>query len=195
MTNRIYSVASSIDGFIATPEDDLDWLLRFGFEEFQEHYDAFFARIGALVMGSATYEFIRASGPDAWSYGELPVWVLTTRELEAIEGANVTFVEGDVGGLLARIDASAGGKDVWIVGGGPVAAQFAAAAALDELWLTVMPVVLGEGKPLLPLREIDDAYRLVGTTPFPSGAVELRYAIGTPAGQSREDSERSDSAG
>lgn len=178
MTSRIYYVAASIDGFIATPDDDLDWLLRFGFEEFQEHYDVFFARIGALVMGSATYEFMQRTDADSWAYGDLPVWVLTARALEPIAGANVSFVSGDVSALLGRIDASAKGKDVWIVGGGPVAAQFAAANALDELWLTLMPVVLGTGKPLLPVRGIDQGYRLVDSTSFPSGAVELRYTIG-----------------
>ncbi|WAP52238.1 hypothetical protein OL239_02725 [Arthrobacter sp. ATA002] len=83
MGKVLYYVASSLDGFIATEDHNLDWLLAFGFEAFQSHYDQFLAGVGSLVMGSATYEFVRRQEPGSWAYGELPCRVLTRRSLQA----------------------------------------------------------------------------------------------------------------
>uniref|UniRef100_A0A942Y842 Dihydrofolate reductase n=1 Tax=Neobacillus citreus TaxID=2833578 RepID=A0A942Y842_9BACI len=169
-----YYVASSLDGFVAAPGDDLDWLLRFGFEPFQEHYDRFFAGVGALVMGSSTYEWALAHD-DAWPYPGLPTWVFTSRVLPVPEGADVRFVSGDVAAHQADVQRSAGDRDVWVVGGGLLAAQYQQAGLLDELRVTVMPIALGAGAPLLPVAAATDVLDLVGTTTFSGGAVELHY--------------------
>lgn len=95
--STIYSVASSLDGFVAAPDDDLDWLLRFGFEPFQEHHDRFFAGVGAIAMGSTTYEWL-LEHDDTWAYPDLATWVFTTRDLPVPDGADVRFVSGEVGG-------------------------------------------------------------------------------------------------
>jgi dihydrofolate reductase len=168
-----YYVAASADGFIADRDDGLEWLLSFGFEEFQAHYDAFFADVGALVMGAGTYDFML---DQEWPYVELPVWVVTHRERPGREGADVRFVQGPVTDLHPRIVESARGRDVWLVGGGNLAAQFADAGLLDQLLVTYMPVVLGAGRPVLPVSDHLDL-RLEGTTPFPSGAVEFAYSV------------------
>jgi dihydrofolate reductase len=170
-----YYVAASADGFIADPDGDLEWLLAFGFEEFQAHYEVFLAGIGALVMGSATYEFLLAQD-DPWPYAGLPAWVFTRRELPTVPGADVRFVQGPPHAVHPRIAESAGDRDIWMMGGGVLAGQFADAGLLDRLLLTTMPVALGGGRPLLPVsRPLD--LRLERTTRFPSGAVELAYAV------------------
>jgi dihydrofolate reductase len=169
MTRTVYYVASSLDGFIADEHDGLDWLFQFGFEAFQDHYDRFLAGVGALVMGSTTYEFVRREEP--WPY-ELPTWVLTSQDREAPSGADVRFASGEVSELLPRLVESAAGRDLWIVGGGGVAAAFAEAGALDEMRTTVMPVVLGRGKQLLPFTRTQPL-ELAGTTTFAGGAIEL----------------------
>lgn len=176
MTRFQYYVASSLDGYIADREGRLDWLLAFGMEEFTPHYERFFAEVGAVVMGRSTYEFILGEGPEAWSY-DVPAWVLTHAELPVVPGADVRFASGDVAALREELVAAAGGKHVWVIGGGPVAAQFAEAGMLDELFVTIMPVVLGAGAELLPIPGIR-SLELTGTTPFPSGAVELAYRLG-----------------
>lgn len=173
MTRIVYSVASSLDGVIADSDDGLDWLLQFGFEAFQEHYDRFLETVGAVVMGSTTYEFVRREG--AWPY-ELPAWVLTSAERPQPEGGEVRFASGALAELLPAIRDSAGGRDVWVVGGGGVAAGFAEIGALDEMRVTIMPVVLGSGRPLLPMRRTEP-FELVGTTPFSGGAIELVYRL------------------
>ena len=80
MSSTQYYVAASADGYIADRQNRLDWLLRYGFEAYQEHYDAFLAGVGALTMGAATYEFVLAEG-GGWAYGDRPAWVFTHREL------------------------------------------------------------------------------------------------------------------
>lgn len=172
-----YYVASSVDGFIADADDGIDWLLQFGFEAFQERYDAFLADVGAVVMGSGTYAYLRRESPDSWGY-EVPAWVLSSREQPAIPGADIRFASGAVPDLLDDIRASAGGRNVWVVGGGAVAAQFHAARALDELHLTVMPVVLGAGTPLLPIGDgPTPPLALTRSEVVGPGAVELVYGL------------------
>lgn len=176
MTRTQYYVAASLDGFIAAPGDDLDWLLEFGFEEFQAGYDAFYAGVGAIVMGSRTYEFVRESG-EPWAYDSVPTWVLTTRDLPTIPGADMRFSSGSAAEVHAEAVAAAGERNVWIVGGGVVAAQWAEAGLLDELLITYMPVVLGRGAPLLPLTAIRKGLTLERTHAYPSGALEVVYRL------------------
>ena len=107
-----YYVASTVDGFIADPDDRIDWLLQFGFEEFQSHFDSFMAGVGAIVMGSKTYEYILAEGPNAWTYGDIPTWVLSSRELPLIEGAPLTIGAAGVADVHARAVAAAGQRNV-----------------------------------------------------------------------------------
>ena len=102
-------------------------------------------------MGSTTYEWIldHAKG---WPYTDVPSWVFSSRELRPAEGADIRFVRGDVAPAHTELTAAAGEKNVWIVGGGPLVAQFAEAGLLDEVLVTIAPVTLGAGRPLLPAR-------------------------------------------
>ncbi|WP_025132713.1 dihydrofolate reductase family protein [Leucobacter sp. PH1c] len=152
MSKLIYYVAASLDGFIADPSDSLDWLLTQPQEPGGGNdYEAFIANIGAIVMGSTTFEWVLANG--GWSY-EVPAWVLTSRELSPPEHAPaaIRFVSGDVAPVYEEMQAAAGGRDLWVVGGGALAGQFADAGLLDEVHLSVAPVTLGAGRPLLPRR-------------------------------------------
>ncbi|WP_341394269.1 dihydrofolate reductase family protein [Arthrobacter sp. G119Y2] len=173
----LYYVASSLDGFIATEDHNLDWLMAFGFEAFQDHYDKFMAGVGSLVMGSATYEFVRRQEPDSWAYGSLPCQVLTHRSLEAPPESGVRFASGDIRQICADAVRDAAGRNVWVVGGGDVAAQFAEAGLLDEIRVTYMPVALGSGRRLLPVSTPTAPMRLAGTTSFNGGAAELRFSL------------------
>ncbi|MFD1212995.1 dihydrofolate reductase family protein [Arthrobacter sp. GCM10027362] len=173
MARTVYYVASSLDGFIADPQDNLDWLMQFnGVEGVQDTYADFFAGVGAMVMGSATYQFILKAGP--WDYGNTPTWVFTHHELPGIPGADITFVRGEVPLFHEAICADAGEKDVWVVGGGPLAGQYLAAGLLHEMILTLVPVTLGRGKPLLPVPTAAPA-ELLGTRVLGGSMVELRY--------------------
>lgn len=144
-----YYTASSLDGFIATEEHSLDWLLKQDIDEDGPmSYKSFRANLGAMAMGASTYEWIR-NHDDGWDY-TLPAWVFTHRDFERPDGADVRFVKDDVRAVHAEMVAAAGGKDVWIVGGGELAGQFADAGLLDEIWIQYAPVTLGSGAPVLP---------------------------------------------
>ncbi len=148
----VYFTASSLDGFIVDDAGSLDWLLSrdvdtrgpFG-------YEAFIEGVGALVMGSATYQWLVANQPGPWMY-EQPSWVLTHRRGIVVDGHPVRTFCGDVAALHPRLLSAAAHADVWVVGGGDVAAQFVAAGLVDELIVSYAPCSLGTGQPVLPVR-------------------------------------------
>jgi len=152
VTRTVYYTATSLDGFIATADHSLDWLLsREADHDGPFGYRAFELRVGALAMGATTYEWVQAHDPGAWAY-TVPAWVFTHRELTAPPGADVRFTQADVGGVHAEMVAAAGGRDVWVVGGGDLAGEVADRGLLDEVVVSVAPVTLGGGAPLLPRR-------------------------------------------
>jgi dihydrofolate reductase len=135
-------------------------------------------------MGSATYEWLLdhldvAGGGGAWPYRGKPCWVLSSRELSLPEGegVDVRIVAASVGELYSEMAAAAGDGALWVVGGGGVASQFADEGLLDEVHMTVVPVVLGAGKPLFERRLPAGPMQLSGTRAFKNGMVELRYQV------------------
>lgn len=153
MATHFYT-ASSLDGFIATEEHSLDWLLKQDIDQDGPMaYPAFEQTIGALAMGASTFEWVMRHEDGRWGYTQ-PTWVFTHRSLAVPEGADVRLTSGDVADVHAEMVTAAGGKDLWVVGGGDLAGQFADAGLLDEVWVQYAPVTLGSGAPLLP-RQLD----------------------------------------
>jgi dihydrofolate reductase len=111
--------------------------------------------------------------------------VFTHHEFSAPPGADITFVRGEVAEFADDFTGDAAGKNVWVVGGGELAAQFADAGLLDELIVSIIPVVLGRGKRLLPLKSPTPPLELVDSRTQGRGIVELRYrfAAGPAEGQ------------
>lgn len=177
MSSLQYYVAQSLDGFIADADDRLDWLLAFGFEPFQESYDRFIEGVGAIIMGAGTLRFLQEEG-EPWAYEGLPTWVMTHGPVPEIEGADLRVVADDPARVAREARAAAGERNVWVVGGGATAAQFAEIGELDELIVTVMPLTLGSGARLLPACGGPHHWRLESAAPFENGAVELRYRRG-----------------
>jgi dihydrofolate reductase len=179
MTRTQYFVAASIDGYIADTHGRLDWLFPFdGAEGVAEHYKAFIENVSVLAMGAATYEFILAHSREAWPYADRPTWVFTHRELPTFPGADIRFTAEDVGVVHEQMVRAAGEKNIWLVGGGNLVAQFARRGLLDELLLGVVPVVLGGGTPVLPT-PLQGTLELKELTRFGRGMIELRYELPT----------------
>jgi len=167
MTRILFDTATSLNGFIADEDNSLAWL--FAVED-GDHPDDGLLPEGAtvLVEGSTTYEWLLRESdllahPERWAefHGDRPVFVFTTREHPVPTGADVTFVSGPVAGALPRIREAAGPGDVWVVGGGDLAGQFLDVGALDRIAVSVAPVLLTGGAPLLPRRVESDRLRLV----------------------------------
>jgi len=187
MARTVYYCAASLDGYIAEADDTIEWLTGYdgsvegtGIEPAPGGYDDFYEGVGALVTGSVTYEWLlRHLGRDGdWPYRGRPTWVLSSRDLPMPpgEGVDVRIVEAAVTDLHDEMLAAAGDRDLWIVGGGDVASQFADAGLLDDVRVTVVPVVLGGGKPLFA-RRLPGAMQLTDVLPRSNGMVELDYAM------------------
>jgi dihydrofolate reductase len=152
-----YYTATTLDGFIADENHSLDWLFKRDQDQAGPlNYAEFFASVGALAMGSTTYEWIldrerRGNDPAGWTWPyDVPCWVFTHRGLQVVPDAAITFTSGEVASVHREMVAAAGGRNVWIVGGGDLAGQFADAGLLDEVIVYVAPVTLGGGAQLLP---------------------------------------------
>ena len=177
-----YYTASSLDGFLATEDDSLDWLFPLGSLD-NTSYPEFIAGVGALAMGSATYEWMLRNAEavaketgSPWPY-TCPAWVFSSRRLPAIAGADIRFATGDVRTVHAQMLRASGGANLWIVGGGDLAGQFHDAGLLDEIIVQVGSVTLGRGKPLFPRRVLSPVLRLTDVRHLGPGMAELRYAV------------------
>ncbi len=144
---RVY-MASSLDGFIAGPDNELGWLER-------DHsapgdlpadpqalgFAAFMAEVGSMLMGRTTYDTVEGLGQ--WIYGETPVLVATRRPLQPV-ASTVQAVAGDIAELIAQAKALAAGKDVYLDGGALIR-QALDAGLVDELTISYVPILLGAG--------------------------------------------------
>jgi dihydrofolate reductase len=175
-----YYTATTLDGFLADEHDNLDWLLsQPNDEDGALNYGDFVKDVGAIAMGATTYQWVLDHEGGSWPY-EQPAWVFTHRDLEPAAD-NIRLTSAPVREVHAQMTEAAGGKDLWMVGGGDLAAQFAAEGLLDEVVVYVAPVLLGAGRPLftrpfdLELLEVHrnqafvaTRYRVVGPRPVPS---------------------------
>lgn len=163
-------LALSLDGFIAGPNDELDWLTPNA--EVEDTFTPFLAEIGVLLMGRRTYDIVSAfTGP--WPYGEIPLLVATHRPLQNTR-AGVEAVAAPIAELLAQARARAGNKDVYLDGGALVQ-QALAADLVDEMTLTLIPLLLGGGIPLFASLPGRRKLALVAQRALGGGLVQLRY--------------------
>jgi dihydrofolate reductase len=168
----VYYAAATADGFIASADGGVAWLDDFSGVG---GYDKFFAGIGSLVIGRTTFDQVLGWG---WPYGEKPAAILTSSALpDGAPESAFAWRGDDPTGLVARLRAEAPGG-VWIVGGGKTAGLFLAAGLLEEVELTVMPLLLGRGIPLWP-EEGAGQHRLelLRAQGHPNGAVLLHYSV------------------
>jgi dihydrofolate reductase len=177
-----YYTGSSLDGFIADAQNSLDWLLQFGPPP-DDSYPNFLSEVGAIAMGSTTYEWIltndiypETGGPQPWPY-EQPAWVFTTRTLPGIEGADIRFVHSDVKIVHQEMSVAARSKNIWLVGGGELVGQFYDAGLLNEVIVGIASVTLGSGAPLLPRKITSPPLKLLSATTYGDAFAELRYEV------------------
>ncbi len=169
----VYYTATSLDGFIATSEDSVDWLDALPQPE-DDTYTPFIEKVGGIAMGRSTYEFmLRHHGRTGeWPYTQ-PCWVFThAQELPVPNGAKVQFMKGSVADAHRTMMDAVGDKDLWICGGGDLAGQFLDAGLLDSLVVTVASQTLGSGKPLLPRNH---SFVLTSARSLGAGFAELQY--------------------
>ncbi|WP_067816714.1 dihydrofolate reductase family protein [Actinomadura kijaniata] len=172
-TARVF-IGVSVDGFIARPDGDLDWLNERGEAAGRDlGYQAFIDGVDTVVMGRATYEKMLTFGPDAWSYDGKHVAVLSTR-LPADADPRVTVyrsMDDLVAGLTWR-----GAKSVY-ADGGQVVRAFLRAGLVDDLTITTVPVLIGRGLPLFGDLDADVPLTLRSVEDMGAGVVQAVYAV------------------
>lgn len=175
MARIVGYIASSLDGFIAAPDESLDWLERKDFDSAAFPYERFFEQIGTVVMGRTTYDWMTRN-TETWPYDGCRAIVVTSRPLapkwDGIE------TRSDVDALIAELRAGTG-KDIWMLGGGRLQMSFIERGALDEIEIYMFSTLLGGGYPLFPptgFRRED--LRLLSADALGTGGVRLRYALG-----------------
>ena len=165
-------IATSVDGFIARANGDLDWLPAGGGEE--HGYETFIATVDALVIGRKTYETVLSF--DTWPYGVKPVYVLSTGALApAPLGAAVERLSGAPAEIVAQL--SARGIGHAYIDGGITIQGFLQAGLIQWLIITRIPVLLGAGIPLFGPLDRDIKLRHVGTRQYASGLVQSEYVV------------------
>lgn len=165
-------IAASLDGFIARPNGQIDWLSIVTRPGEDYGFAAFYASIDTLVIGRKTYE--TALGFDAWPYEGKRCVVLTSDTSRATRYGEELYA-GDLVALFTRLGAE-GARHVY-VDGGAVIAQALAAELVDEVTVSVIPILLGEGTPLTPKIGRDVGLELVAHRGFDSGLVQLTYRV------------------
>lgn len=182
MPRVVCSLACSLDGFIAGPDGDVEFLRPY--DDALANFGQFIKGLGAIVMGRGTYDFMveHPPPPGVWFYGDLPMYVFSHRELQPLikkkgPPARVERRTGTAAALLEELAQFDG--DIWLMGGGRTIKMFLDEGKVDKWHMTMVPVRLGKGIPMfLPGETGPETLKLAGLNRFVSGAVELRYERG-----------------
>lgn len=165
-------IAQSLDGYIATKEDSLEWLFTVEGEG-DNGYSEFFEMIDTILMGKRTYDWIMQHENGQFPYQNKECYVFSRSPLE--DTNDVTFVNGDIVNFTHNLKQEEG-KNIWIVGGGDLLYTFLKEKLVDELILTVAPTIIGEGIPLFKIGDYQLDLSLKGTRTF-NQFVELHYIV------------------
>lgn len=165
-----YNVAASLDGYIAGPQGECDWIP----EDPTVDFDALFARVDTVLYGRHSYALVQSGAVPVWPAGAR-VYVFS-RTLRSEDHPGITVVR-DAAGSVAALRAEPGAGDIWLFGGGVLFASLLAAGQVDTVEVSVVPVLLGGGVPLLPPGAPRTALELAGTQVYPTGIVTLRYTV------------------
>jgi dihydrofolate reductase len=165
-----YRVATSLDGYIAGPKGEIDWIVH----DPDMDWASLFAEYDTVLLGRRTYELTRQPGAPGWPAG-WGIYVFSTT-LKPEQHPNVTLVRKDGAATVAGLRAGKG-RDIWLFGGGSLFRSLLEARQVDTVELAVMPALLGGGVPFLEMGAPITRLRLAHSETSPHGIVVLRYEI------------------
>ena len=176
MRQVIFRVAASVDGFIAGPHGEVDWIVHDPAVDFAKVYES----VDTVLLGRRTYELTRQPGAPPWPQG-WQVYVFS-RTLPPEEHPGVTVVRADAGARVAALRA-APGRQIWLFGGGRLFRSLLEAKQVDLVEVALVPILLGGGIPLLDTGAPLTRLALEHVQKYPSGLLSLRYRIPDAAAQ------------
>ena len=170
-------MVSSLDGFIAKKDGSVSWLQSSdsydqGITLTEQQVEEFVSAIDCYVMGSRTYDRAVELG---WPYGDVPVVVLTHRDLSG-DRDSVTFYAGDLADLV-NDHLKPNYKNIWMVGGAKLAKDFIRSKLVDDIIISIMPVILGDGLLFFDFIRQEEKLHLKDVTAYRDGMVELWYEV------------------
>lgn len=164
-----YHVAVSLDGFIAGPKGEFDWIIQDpGFD-----FEAYFKQFDTFLLGRYTFEVTRQAGAPGMPDGTHSI--VFSRTLRQSDYPDVT-ITGEVAGTISELKKKPG-KDIWLFGGGKLFRSVLDAGLIDTIELAVIPILLSQGVPLLAPGERSPALQLTETKTLPSGTILLSYTV------------------
>ena len=171
MRRVLYSVATSLDGYIAGPGGEYDWIP----DEPDIDWAAFLGRFDTVLMGRGTWEVLAAGEGEGPTSGMRTIVI--SRTLDPAEHPDVEVVGRDAADVVAELRREPGGKDVWLMGGGKLFRSLLEAGVVDGVEVAVVPVLLGGGIPFLPPGTETVGLELTGVERFSTGIVQLGYDL------------------
>ena len=179
MRKVVYSLTNSLDNFIARPDGAADWILMD--DELMEEFPRFFEMFDTVLMGRKSYDVAYAqSHHQDPSQGESGFMGMKTyvfsRTMKQNPGGDVQLVSGDAVEFVRGLKDEPG-KDIWLMGGGNLAASLLKEDLVDEIALTVQPVLLGSGVPLFPDGERQIDLELVDSKTYKNGTLSVTYRV------------------
>jgi len=170
--NLVLFIATSLDGYIATEDHNLDWL--FAVEgEGDNGYSKFYDSIDTILLGRITYDWIMKNEKSGWPYKDKECYVFSRTKKD--DHNDVTFIHEDAVQFTKNLKTQSG-KDIWIVGGGELLSAFMKESLVDELIISVTPVLLGKGIPLFKDNDFQTPLTLISVDRF-NQFVELHYRL------------------
>lgn len=169
MRKVVLYIAMSLDGYIATPEDSLEWL--FCTEGEGDSYSEFYETVDTIILGRRTYDWILNMEGDNFPYKGKQCFVFS--DTMQGEDKNVQFFRGDIKSFIADLEEKEG-KNIWVVGGGELLHHFISNRLVDEWIITIAPTILGDGIPLFKKNDFETRLRLKGVRRF-NQFTELHY--------------------
>lgn len=175
MRQIVLYIATSMDGYIATKDDGLDWLINHDNPTGTDYgYEEFYNTVDTIVMGKSTYRVIREMG-DEWIYANCKTYVVSRTDEETNPEHNITFIDANLEERMHKLRQQEG-KDIWLMGGGQLVSKFIDLNLLDRMTITIIPTLLGGGGiPLFPQQKENTLWSLANTQTYENGVLILEY--------------------
>jgi dihydrofolate reductase len=177
MKKLILYIASSLDGYIATPEHSVEWLENLENPDGNDYgYHDFMNQIDTVIMGRKTYEIIKGFGAD-WPYSSCETHIMTRQTDLEITSPNTSIIQGDIFAEISKMKQVWSEKNIWFIGGGLAIRSLLEHQCIDEIMLFTVPVLLGHGIPLFPESRKGVNLSLIEHRSYPSGMLFAHYMI------------------